>query len=106
MQDNDDTTNKNIEHMQDNDQTTKKHWTYAGQQRHNQKKHRKYPGNKMTQQKHMQEKQTENPWKHWNSAGKQIVLYVSRGPAAGLIDPCKFKRINLVSVALFGALGT
>ena len=21
-------------------------------------------------------------------------------------DPCKFKRINLVSVALFGALGT
>ena len=25
---------------------------------------------------------------------------------AGLLDPCKFKRVNLVSVALFGALGT
>ena len=25
---------------------------------------------------------------------------------AGLLDPCKFKSVNLVSVALFGALGT
>ena len=25
---------------------------------------------------------------------------------AGLLDPCKFKSMSLVSVALFGALGT
>ena len=52
MQDNNDTTNKNIEHMQENDQTTNKNIEHLQDNNDTTKRNiENYPGNKMTQQK-------------------------------------------------------
>ena len=96
MQDNNDIANKSIEHMQDNNDTTK-----------NNIEHMQKKDDTTKKNENMQEGigiMQENKSSFMFLEGLRLSKVGIR--TAGLLDPCKFKSMNLVSVALFGALGT